>query len=369
MTPFLELHDIENLQIDHTTSCNLLCTQCSRVVNGKKNPNLPSADLTADDYKKLFAQFSHPIKTLLFCGNYGDVAASSTFIESLKTIKSLTSAKITLMTNGSLRTPEWWMGLARILDPERDKVCWSIDGLSDTNSIYRVNSDFSKIMENAKSFIATGGRARWDFIAFKHNEHQIEEAQDLARRMGFYMFSLKRTSRFINDTHFRENTTHTSETTTLDVPRHEHLVSEGHKAFDQILKSHASWDDYVRTTPIDCKFKKSKTLFIDFKMQVWPCTWTAAPVYYADDHNTQKKQLFDVLARFPKDFNSLHHHSLNSILSSEWYNSLLVESWDQNHSARLTTCGRTCGQKYNYSASTQNNRDFIALTKEVNHVL
>ena len=58
-----------------------------------------------------------------------------------------------------------------------DKVIFAIDGLEDTNHLYRVNTNFNKIMENAKAFINAGGIARWDFIAFAHNEHQIEEAK------------------------------------------------------------------------------------------------------------------------------------------------------------------------------------------------
>lgn len=364
-TNFLALSEIKNLQIDHTTACNLLCPQCSRVVDGKRNPLLPTADLSPLDYLQIFEQLTEPLESLLFCGNFGDVAASSTFLDSLIVIKQKTKAKITLMSNGSVRTSDWWRTMASVLDPVRDKVCFSIDGLDDTNSIYRVNSNFAKIMENAKAFIAAGGRARWDFIAFEHNEHQIEKAQKLAQDMGFYMFSLKRTSRFITDTEFRDSRLALSADSSLKVPATTNLVSDAHKNFSSIVKEHSSWSNYVQETPITCKFQSSQTLFIDFQMNVWPCTWIAAPLYFVDESNSQKKQLLRVLKNFPQNFNSLRHHTLAEILNSPWYSSLLVESWEANHSARLTTCGRTCGSKYEYSASTKNNRDFIPLNREV----
>lgn len=366
---FLALSDIKNLQLDHTTSCNLMCPQCSRVVGGKRNPSLPHADLTVSDYERLLSQLTTPLETILFCGNYGDAAASSTFLECLQFLKKNTAAKITIMTNGSLRSSEWWASLARTLDGQRDKVCWSIDGLEDTNPIYRINSRFDKIMENAKAFIAAGGRARWDYIAFQHNEHQIEKAQTLATAMGFYMFSLKRTSRFINDQNFRANASYTKTDTSLDIPQNEALVSAAHKNFETVVNAHSTWANYVNETPITCKFKNSQTLFIDFEMQVWPCTWLAAPLYFNAADNSQKSQLLKVLETFPTGFQSLRHHSLSDILNSEWFKHLLVASWEKNHPDRLTTCGRTCGERYDYSASTKNNRDFISLKQGTTHAL
>ena len=46
---------------------------------------------------------------------------------------------------------------------------FAIDGLEDTNHIYRRNTDWVKIVQNATAYIAAGGRAEWDFIVFAHN--------------------------------------------------------------------------------------------------------------------------------------------------------------------------------------------------------
>lgn len=377
MSLYLALKDIKHLQVDHTTSCNLLCPQCSRSVNGKRNPKLPQADLAAEDYATLLSQLTAPLESILFCGNYGDVAASPTFKESLVEIKKHTDAQITLMTNGSLRSPQWWTDLAGLLHPTRDKVCWSIDGLEDTNALYRVNSNFKKIMENAQAFIEAGGRARWDYIAFRHNEHQIEDAKKLAAQMGFFMFSLKRTSRFITDAQTRQNLSATNAQTHLctkgpeqiATPSESSLQSIGFKNYDAILKTHSTWDNYIRETPIQCKFKEANKLFVDFNMRLWPCTWLASPVYTFEETNSQKVQLMELLNQFPEHFNSLRHHSLNNILEAPWFRSILVESWNKNHPQRLATCGRTCGEKFDYSASSKDNRDFIPLQKEMAHVL
>jgi hypothetical protein len=46
-------------------------------------------------------------------------------------------------------------------------------------------------MANAESFIAAGGNAHWDMLVYKHNQHQVDECEQLARDMGFKWFRAK----------------------------------------------------------------------------------------------------------------------------------------------------------------------------------
>ena len=55
-------------------------------------------------------------------------------------------------------------------------------------------------MANATAYINAGGTAHWEMIVFKHNEHQIDEAKQLAEDMGFRVFRTKATSRFDHNT-------------------------------------------------------------------------------------------------------------------------------------------------------------------------
>ena len=77
----------------------------------------------------------------------------------------------------------------------RLRVVWGIDGLEDTNHIYRVGAKWEKIINNAKAFIDAGGIASWQFIEFEHNKHQIEEAKQLAKELGFKEFRLVSSTR------------------------------------------------------------------------------------------------------------------------------------------------------------------------------
>ena len=44
-------------------------------------------------------------------------------------------------------------------------------------------------MENVDAFIGNGGSAFWEYLVFKHNQHQIEEARLLSKKLGFKKFS------------------------------------------------------------------------------------------------------------------------------------------------------------------------------------
>ena len=101
-----------------------------------------------------------------------------------------------LNSNGGLKTKDWWKRLGEVLQGELDYCVFSIDGLEDTNHIYRRNVNWNKVMENTMSFIGTGARAHWDMLVFEHNKHQVEESKEIAKEMGFSWFRTKETDRW-----------------------------------------------------------------------------------------------------------------------------------------------------------------------------
>ncbi|MFC1814481.1 hypothetical protein ACFL0M_00780 [Thermodesulfobacteriota bacterium] len=106
-------------------------------------------------------------------------------------------------TNGSMRNPAWWKKLGELFAGTESWFEFHIDGLKDTNHLYRIGANWDKIMANAAAFISGGGSADWHYVLFKHNQHQIEEAHEIARQMGFNSFILIETSRFPADGTFR----------------------------------------------------------------------------------------------------------------------------------------------------------------------
>lgn len=336
---YLSIDEIETIQLDHTSRCNLSCPQCARTGNNK----LPVADLTVDDYKIILEPFEKEKIRLFHCGNYGDVLASPTFDETFDYCLLAGIKKIKIATNGSLRKPEWWKELA-IKSKNKLKVVFSIDGLDDTNHIYRIGSNFKKIIENAQAFIDNGGNAEWAFIEFKHNYHQIEESKNLAKKIGFSEFSVKYTSRFASIDIERVKTklgNYVEETET----------NHNRKDKDQILELYGSFDNYVNQTPITCKFQKNKTIFIDMCMNLWPCCWMGSP-RYSGSVTPQTISFEHFFSIYGKDFNNLKEYGWETVLNHEFFREYLEKSWNQQDDKfkRIYTCGRTCGNKFEFSS-------------------
>lgn len=344
---FLRLNEIETIQLDHTSRCNLMCPQCARTHgsenNDKLNPHMPvGQDLQLDDYVTMLEPFEENKLTIYHCGNFGDALASPTFDETMDYCIQKNVKIFKIATNASLRTPDWWRDLAA-RTKGRIRVNFSIDGLEDTNHLYRVGSNWDKIMANAEAYIKGGGIANWYFIEFKHNYHQIEQARELAKKMGFAKFNVKYTSRF-------------AETQTTQVKTKKGTVVEdikdnqNQKDMEEIKKKFKSFGSYVDTTPIVCKYLREKTVFIDMMAKLWPCTWMGAPLYF-EPENVQTKSFKNVVDLYGEDFNDMRKHGWD-VLNHEYYTKYLEKSWNDPDDTfkRIYTCGRTCGNKFEFSS-------------------
>jgi MoaA/NifB/PqqE/SkfB family radical SAM enzyme len=129
---------------------------------------------------------------MFMCGQYGDPAAGKHTMEIYQYFRSL-NPNITLgmNTNGALQNRSWWYDLGKLFNKSEDYVVFSIDGLADTNHIYRRNVDWVKLMNNIRGYVSAGGSAHWDMLVYGHNEHQVDECEQLARDIGFTWFRAK----------------------------------------------------------------------------------------------------------------------------------------------------------------------------------
>ena len=190
----LELDQITSLIIEPTAYCNLHCPQCPRFdAEGFLTANLTPAHLNADQLAKNLNLDQLPqLKEVKLEGDYGDIMMHPF---PTKFISMFPNQEITAVTNGSMRSTRFWADLA---DYQNLTVTFSIDGLADTNHIYRINSNWGSIIDNATAYIDRGGRAVWKYIVFRHNEHQVEEVKELGKTMGFFNVLIRKTGRFFN---------------------------------------------------------------------------------------------------------------------------------------------------------------------------
>lgn len=179
------------LQVEATTKCNAWCPGCGRNNGGHTlSAGLVIEDLKIDRFAAVLDQLPS-VSTIDFCGTYGDAIAAANITEQI-TLAKQHSKKIIVRTNGSLRNVEWWKEFARLLLPVEHEVWFCLDGLADTHSIYRQGTDFDTIIKNATAFMAAGGVAVWQFIPWKHNEHQIKDCIRLSQKLGFKRFEFIR---------------------------------------------------------------------------------------------------------------------------------------------------------------------------------
>ena len=361
MKKYLDISEVKAFQIDITSKCNLMCPQCPRVENGTLNPILPLMELSPKDYDIIFSQNCPNLAEIVLNGNYGDPVASQ-HIDYLVEKAENTNIRLKIFTNASLRTSDWWSNLGEKFRQMNSMVVFSIDGLKDTNSIYRINSNFDKIMENVKSYIAGGGKARWDFLVFEHNRHQLESAKQLAKKLRFAQFQVKYTTRFLSQ-HLEFETDKTSQQIYNRKKKTSYKIKPtvNANAFDKILKTKYkdSYSYFLSNAPIDCKYKNWKLLFIDFSMRVYPCCWIGQFPY-----SPSKKELFNkAVEKYSSDFNSLKHHSLEEILNHRFFANDLTDSWnnkiDDAVNPRWEKCSQICNVDYGFTNAPRSQSNIL----------
>jgi len=184
----LKIEAVKAINIEVSAKCNAACPFCSR---RQKIRPYPGQLITLADFKLLPASLIARLRRLTFGGNFGDLCCNPDMVEIAAYIRQV-NPDIILEgdTNGSHGDPGWWQALGASF--HKGAMVFALDGLEDTHHLHRRRTDFHKIIRNIKAFIAGGGTAQWQFIVFKHNEHQLQAAEDLAREIGcrrFYAFA------------------------------------------------------------------------------------------------------------------------------------------------------------------------------------
>ena len=337
-----KFNQLKSIHIELTNNCQASCPMCARNDHGGlPNPNININELGLDDFKILFsAEVLVRVEHLYFCGNYGDPILSNDLLHILEYCKNINpNLQIDIHTNGSARTPKWWRSLYRVL-PKKHCVHFALDGLKDTHHLYRVGTDFDRIIENAREFISCGGTAEWVFLSFKHNEHQIEEAKKLATSLGFSSFSHKATGRFLEKPWFDVYDKDGNVTYKIEPPN-EHKITFVKKEVIENYKQH------VAAAEIHCGVLKTKEVYVDAHGHLWPCCFIGAvPYTYASlseithtYHKETKQEVMNLVDYIGN--NDLRQRSIKEIIDSDQWQTVWSVYWNEK---KLSTCARTCGK-------------------------
>lgn len=277
-----KFENLEKAQVEITNRCQASCPMCLRNIHGGVvNPNLKLTDWTLQDFKNIFTpKILKQLKRIDFCGDFGEPTINNNLIDMCAYIKEQNPNIYTaIFTNGSTRTPDWWELLAQSLT-ESHKVEFALDGLSDTHSLYRVGTEFNKILDNAKSFIHSGGYAIWMFIRFKHNQHQTITAEALAKEHNFKEFIVKNSKRFGST--FPVIDKEGTITHYLDQPDVTPI-----KFFDKNdLLSYKEWPEADK---VNCFVLHDKEIYIDANFTIMPCCLLGSFLYANYEKTLYKK--------------------------------------------------------------------------------
>lgn len=336
--------ELKHLHLEISSNCQASCPMCSRNIHGGvENPLVNARTWTLEDYKTIVSEeVLRQINSISFCGGLGDPLMANDFLEMLRYTGSINpEIHINIHTNGSLRSKTWWKELANV-GINKLIVAIALDGLSDTHSLYRIGTNFDKIIENAKSFIDAGGYAEWVYIRFKHNEHQVDEARELAKSIGFKNFTMKDSSRFFLDAKFPVYNEKKETVYYLEPSKHSVMKFIDKKMID-------NYKDIVRKAEIKCHVKERKEVFVDAQGHLYGCCWIGTVPYQSPEEWASllpvRKEILEqhnnMVDRFGGyDGISTLKHTIRDIIDSDTYQTMWDELWGEQ---KMIMCARICG--------------------------
>jgi MoaA/NifB/PqqE/SkfB family radical SAM enzyme len=282
------------------------------------------------------------------CGNLGDPIVAKDTLEIFKYFRQHNANMwLSMNTNAGAKNETWWSDLAATIG-RMGAVIFSVDGLRDTNHIYRQGVVWNNVERNMKAFISAGGRARWDFLIFEHNQHQVEEAEALANEWGCEKFMKKKTGRFI-DTKTKPKESHQAkdrkgkDSAELKKPDKKYLNKALSKQ-EVIINKYGSMDAYYDAAPVICKVKKDNSLYISAEGLALPCCWTAGRMYKWWHKDPKVEQIWD----FIPDKNALDaRNGLDKVFSTGIFEEI-QSSWSKPScgDGKLKVCAMKCGAEF-----------------------
>ncbi len=342
--------DIKTIHLEVTQNCQASCPMCDRNMNGKGiNPHINLDELSLLDCVDIFPpEFIKQLDTMYMCGNLGDPIVAKDTLEIFEYFRSHNpNMWLSMNTNAGAKNEEWWRQLAEVFG-RMGAVIFSVDGLRDTNHLYRQGVVWDNVERNMRAFIDAGGRARWDYLIFEHNQHQVEEAEALANEWGCEKFMKKKTGRFITQDSKKKESHQAvnrkgKETQELKKPDAKYLNKALSKQ-DVIINKYGTMDAYYDAAPIVCKVKKENSLFITAEGLALPCCWTAGRMYKWWHKDPKAEQIWN----FIPDKGVLDaRKGLSKVFDSGIFEDI-QNSWSKPScgDGKLKVCSMKCGAEF-----------------------
>ena len=334
----IDFQNIISVHLELSSFCNARCPGCPRNFGGfPYNAGYPETNLDLEQSKKIFTpDFLKQLKHIQISGNFGDMVMNPETPEIIEYFLIINpNLYIVCSTNGSARDKNFWQKLGAL----GITIEFCLDGLEDTHHLYRQNTSWRQIINNAKIFRAAGGRAVWKMTIFSHNKHQVEDCNNLAQELGFGFITRPSYSENMPAYDKRGKLLHVVDN--FNNQDHTHTLQD----FLDNVKNNKSWPDeklYVKPrSQISCDTQKYRGIYIAANGEVYPCCYTGTfPKTYGKHLWHEKVNL--QIAQLATENNATEYPVSHTI---KWFNKI-EQAWSKESysQGRMMICDKYCGK-------------------------
>ena len=372
--------NLRSVHLELSTLCNSICPWCPRYqdFSPNVNPLIKEGAYTLERFKKHFPyDFIQQIEFWTFAGDYGAPCTCPEILDIIEYILSIKDCNIQINTNGGMKNTKFWKQLGELMrgspdvtytQQQKRYVIFSVDGLEDTNHIYRRNVKWHKVISAMETYGNTGARGIWEFLKFKHNEHQKDEVLQLAQKLGFPV-------RFKNPNGFEgapmpakdkdynisyeiypARWPRDGDGTIEEIPIQPLEVTDKQLEFIKLINADSSPIKYKdvakileqpRSGCINCQaktFGAGNEIRINYDGSVWPCSFFGhLSQKYLKGRVSSVVHRFQALGILEGIQNNLENNTLKEILDNDPFRKV-YESWDEG---TILLCSDSCGQEQN----------------------
>lgn len=374
MEKMYEAPQVKRLHIELSSRCNASCPACSRnYAGGPVVQDLELTDLSLSDITRMVpVEIAKNLVSINYCGNVGDPGMAPDLIPILEYFRRH-SPKIVqqIRTNGGMRNEKFWIGLGEFFKKQpppinndlfsRAGVVFSVDGLEDTNHIYRRGVIWEKVWRHMKAYASTGAWGVWEWLVFEHNQHQIPQARELARELGLefiiknpmgfgeYEDELSGMTVYNKEGEYEYSIYPANFKGEKKPPPFGNKVSFSGPSYKRIPIMPEFAKDLEKNSYIKCKSlvnKQYKEIYISANGYMLPCCFLGG--VFGQFHTSYSRYQFNKMINdYGLEVFNLNDKSILDVIDGEEFSKFFLESWskDKIEDGKLLFCLEVCGEK------------------------